>query len=99
MYYKMGGTSTYGIEQEDGSVIYNIYRDSVFHHSILHEFTQGRKVEILDEDSYYVTSIEDYYSEELYIEEDSVVRGLLRIDGILEWRIWDDKGFYTFTKF
>jgi len=94
----MGGSSTYGVEQEDGSVIYNIYKDSVFHHSILHEFTKGRTVVILDEDCYHVTSVEKYYSDELYIEEDSVVRGVLRLNGLLEWRMWGDEGFFTFTK-
>lgn len=94
----MGGTSTYGIEQADGSVIYNIYGDSVFHHSILHEFTKGRSVEILDEDSYYTSSVEEYYNDQRYIDEDSVVRGVLRLDGILMWRLWDDKGFYSFIK-
>jgi len=95
----MGGTSTYGIEREDGSIVYNIYRDSVFHHSILHEFTQGRSVDILDEDSYYATSIQEYFNDERYIDEDSVVRGVLRLDGTLEWRLWDDKGFFSFTKY
>ena len=94
----MGGSSTYGIEQTDGSVIYNIYRDTVFHDSILYEFQKGRSVEILDEDSYYASSVEEYYNDQRYIDEDSVVRGLLRLDGILEWRLWGDKGFFTFTK-
>ena len=94
----MGGSSTYGIEQENGSVIYNIYRDTVFHDSILHEFTNGRSVEILVEDFHHATSIQDYYNEDRYIDEDSVVRGLLRLDGILEWRQYGDKGFYSFTK-
>ena len=94
----MGGSSTYGVEQEDGSVIYNIYGDSVFHHSILHEFTKGRTVDILVEDFHYATSVEEYYNEDLYVEEDSVVRGVLRINGILEWKMWGDKGFFTFTK-
>ena len=68
----MGGTSTYGIEQEDGSVIYNICRDSEFDNFILSEFMKGRRVDIRKEDFYHVTSIQDYYSEELYEYEDSV---------------------------
>jgi len=94
----MGGTSTYGIEQEDGSVIYNLYRDSVFHDSILHEFTQGRSLEILVEDFHHATSIADYYSEERFIEEDSVVRGVLRLNGILEYRYWGDTGIFSYKK-
>jgi hypothetical protein len=95
----MGGTSTYGIELEDGSVVYNIYRDTVFHESILHEFTQGRSVDVLVEDSYTATSIEEYYSEERFADEDSIVRGLLRFDGTLEYRLWGDKyGIFTYKK-
>jgi hypothetical protein len=94
----MGGSSTYGVEQEDGSVIYNIYGDTIFHDFILHEFTKGRSVEILVEDFHHATSIEEYYNEERYIDEDSVVRGLLRLNGLLEWRMWGDEGFFTFTK-
>jgi len=94
----MGGSSTYGVEQEDGSVIYNIYRDTIFHDSILHEFQKGRTVVILDEDCYHATSLEKYYSETLFEQEDSVVRGVLRMNDILEWKMWGDKGFFTFTR-
>jgi hypothetical protein len=94
----MGGSSTFGIEQADGSVIYNIYGSSIFHHSILHEYTKGRTVEILDDDCYHATSVADYYSEARFEEEDSVVRGLQRLDGTLEWRQWGDQGVYNFTK-
>jgi len=94
----MGGTSTYGVEQEDGSVIYNMYGDSIFHESILHDFTKGRTAVILDEDCYHATSLEEYYNEERYVDEDSVVRGLLRLNGILEWRMWGVKGLFTFTR-
>ena len=94
----MGGSSTYGIEQADGSVIYNIYRDNVFHDSILYEFQKGRSVEVYYDEYFVATSVEDYYIEARYNEEDSVVRGLLRLDGILEWRLWGDKGFFSFTK-
>jgi hypothetical protein len=94
----MGGSSTYGVEQEDGSVIYNIYRDTVFHDSILYEFTKGRSVDILVEDFHYATSVEKYYNETLFEDEDSVVRGVLRMNGLLEWRMWGDKGFFRFIK-
>ena len=93
---RMGGSSTFGVEQEDGSVIYNIYGDSVFHESILHEYTMGRTVEIIDEDSYHATSIEDYYSEEHFEHDDSKVRGLQRLDGTIEYRYWGDKGIFTY---
>ena len=94
----MGGSSTYGVEQEDGSVIYNIYGDSIFHHSILHEFQNGRAVEILVEDFHHATSVADYYSEARFTEEDSVVRGVLRMNGILEYRYWGDTGTFTYKK-
>ena len=94
----MGGTSTYGIEQEDGSVIYNICRDSEFDNFILSEFMKGRRVDIRKEDFYHVTSIQDYYSEELYEYEDSVIRGVLRLNGVLEYRYWGDRGVFTYTR-
>jgi hypothetical protein len=95
----MGGSSTYGVEQEDGSVIYNIYRDTIFHDSILYEFTKGRTVDIINEDFHHATSVAEYYNEDRYIDEDSVVRGVLRLNGLLEWRMWGDEGFFTFTKY
>lgn len=94
----MGGSSAFGIEQADGSVVYNLYGDSIFHHSILPEYTKGRTVEILDEDCYYATSVADYYSEARFEEEDSKVRALQRFDGTIEWRHWGDQGVYNFTK-
>jgi hypothetical protein len=95
----MGGTSTYGIEKIDGSVVYNIYGNSIFHHSILYEFQKGRTVEVYYDEYYVASSIEDYYSEKRYCEEDSKVRGLLRIDGTLEYRMWGDiDGIFTYKK-
>uniref|UniRef100_A0A6C0D733 Uncharacterized protein n=1 Tax=viral metagenome TaxID=1070528 RepID=A0A6C0D733_9ZZZZ len=94
----MGRTSTYGIEQPDGSILYNIYRDTVFHDSILHEFQKSRSVEIIHEESYHATSIEDYYSQARFEEEDSVVRGLLRLDGVLMWHCLGDDGFFSYTQ-
>ena len=95
----MGGSSTYGIEQADGSVVYNIYRDTIFHVSILHEFQKGRSVEVYYDEYSVASSVADYYSKVRYDEEDSVVRGLLRLDGILEWRQYGDKGFFSFTQY
>ena len=93
---RIGNSSTFGLEQEDGSVIYNIYREGVFHKSILYEYMKNRTVEIIKEDSYHATSIEDYYSQARYEEEDSVVRGLERLNGTLEYCYWGDKGVYTY---
>jgi len=95
---KMGGSSAFGIEQEDGSVVYNLYGDSIFHHSILPEYTKGRTVEILDEDCYYATSVADYYSEERFEEEDSKVRALQRLDGTIQYQYWGDDGFFTYMR-
>ena len=94
----MGGTSTYGVEQSDGSVIYNIHRDTIFHDNILHQFKNGNKIILMNDDIYYATSIQDYYSETRFNEEDSVVRGLLRLNDILEWRHWGDDGCFTYTR-
>jgi hypothetical protein len=70
----MGGSSTYGIEQPNGSVLYNVYGDSIFHESIIDEFEKGRNVEVMVESVISASSIEDYYSEKRYEEEDSKVR-------------------------
>ena len=94
----MGGSSTFGVEQEDGSVIYNVYGDSVFNESILHEYTMGRTVDILVEDFHHATSVEDYYSEERFEEEDSKVRGLQRLDGTIEWRSWGIDGVFIYKR-
>jgi hypothetical protein len=92
----MGGTSTYGIEQPNGSVLYNVYRENVFLDSILYEFRKGRSMELYDH-SRIASSIEDYYNEERFKDEDSVVRGLLQTNGILEWRYVGEKGSFAFT--
>ena len=94
----MGGTSTYGIQQEDGSVIYNIYGDTVFKATIITAITQGATVEIRNDGIQHATSIEDYFSEEHYEEEDSVIRGVMRLDGVLEYRYWGVKGFFTYSQ-
>ena len=93
---RIGNSSTFGIEQEDGSVIYNIYGDIIFHQSILYEYTYGRTVDIIEENSYHATSIEDYYSQARFEQEDSVVRGLERLNGTLEYCYGGDKGVYTY---
>jgi hypothetical protein len=93
----MGGSSTYGIEQPNGYVLYNIYRDSVFIESIVYEFSKGRTLQLYDLESIETAqSIKDYYSEKRYEEEDSVVRGVLRLDGVLEWRLWGEKGVFKY---
>jgi hypothetical protein len=94
----MGGSSTYGIEQSNGSVIYNVYTDTVFHDSILYQFRNGKIEDIYYDEYCIATSVEDYYSEARFEGEDSVVRGLLRLNGLLEWRHWGDEGHFTYTK-
>jgi len=95
---KMGGTSTYGVEQSDGSVIYNINGDCFFHDYILDDFKNGKTVDIYYDEYFIATSIEEYYSEKRFEEEDSVVRGILRMNGLLEWRHWGDEGYFTYIK-
>ena len=94
----MGGSSTYGVEQSDGSVIYNVYKDTIFHDSILEDFRNGKTVDIYYDEYFIARSVEEYYSETRFEEEDSVVRGLLRLNGLLEWRHWGDEGHFTYTQ-
>jgi len=112
----MGRTSTYGIEQPNGFVLYNVYAENIFLDSILYEFRKGRSMVLYDhsgamlqkvlletkslndlEDIRIASSIEDYYNEERFKDEDSVVRGLLQNNGILEWRYVGEKGSFAFT--
>jgi hypothetical protein len=94
----MGGSSTYGIEQIDGSIIYNIYRDTFFHDVILNNFMNGLVKEVLGEDLHYVKSIVDYYNEEKFEEEDSKVRAVLRVNGVLEYRFWGDENIFVYVR-
>jgi hypothetical protein len=90
--------NTYGIEQADGSINYNVYPDNFFTNAILNQFIMGRKLKIYVP-SYLATSIEDYYSDEKYKTEESKIRGVLRKDGILEYRYYGDKkGIFTYTR-
>jgi phosphatidylserine/phosphatidylglycerophosphate/cardiolipin synthase-like enzyme len=90
--------NTYGIEQVDGSIKYNVYPDKVFTDAILNQFIMGKRVKIYDP-SYIATSIEDYYSDERYKTDESKIRGFLRKDGILEYRYYGDKnGIFTYMR-
>lgn len=93
----MGGSSTYGIEQPNGEIHYNTYYDTVFLDSIQYEIQKGRTVE-LQEPYVIAKNREDYYSEERNQNEDSVVRGILCLDGSLEWRHWGCIGVYKWFR-
>lgn len=93
----MNNTSTYGIEQPNGSVLYNIYSESVFHNNILYEFRMGRTVPIYEPEHIKAAqSIDDYFNESRFLNESSNVRGVLKRDGTIEYRYLGDKGVFIF---
>lgn len=93
----MNNTSTYGIEQPNGSVLYSIYRESVFHNDILYKFRLGQTVSIYEADHIKAAeSIKDYFNEWRFTTESSNVRGVLKLDGTIEYRYLGDTGVYVF---
>lgn len=94
----MGGSSTYGYETHDGCIHYCVYRDYVLLEDILSEFKNNNIYQINYNDGPLITtySIEDYFSEELYKEEDTKVRGVYRFDGTFVYRFWGDKGYFIY---
>jgi len=95
----MGGSSTFGYETKDGSICYCVYNDYVFHEQILPVFTSGKKYEFSADEMnelIHATSIDDYFSESRFEEEDSKVRAVYRLDGTVLYRYWGDKGKYVF---
>ena len=96
----MGGSSTFGIEMNDGTIQYCVYGDYALLETILPVFQQGKVFDILESGEELITadSMEDYFSETRYEEEDSKVRGVYRADGTLMYKYWGDKGHFVYHK-
>ena len=94
----MGGSSTYGYETHDGKVHYCVYSDYVLLENILSVFQNNKVYKIQDSDGKLITanSLEDYFSEERYEEEDSKVRGVYKMDGTFIYRFWGKKGHFVY---
>lgn len=94
----MGGSSTYGYETHDGKIHYCVYKDYVLLEEILSVFQKGNVYQIQDTDGELITanSLEDYFSETRCEEEDSVVRGVYRIDGTFMYKFWGEKGHFVY---
>jgi len=93
----MGGSSTFGFEMNNGSVCYVIFNDYYLLDIILPVFQKGKVYEFSDEmmkETIIAHSVEDYFSEKNYHDEDSKVRGLYKLDGTFIYKFWDDKGHY-----
>ena len=95
----MGGSSTYGYETLDGKIHYCIYSDYMLLDYIISVFQKGRVYQIQDDDGeiFVANSIQDYFSEKRYEEEDSKVRGVYRLNGTVMYKYWGDNGSYTYT--
>ena len=96
----MGGSSTFGIEMNDGTIQYCVYGDYALLETILPVFQQGKVYEIEENDGELIVahSLEDYFSEMRYEEEDSKVRGVYKLDGTIMYKCWGDKGYFVYHK-
>ena len=96
----MGGSSTFGYETSDGKIHYCVYADYVLLETILPLFQNGKVYNIMESDATLIIadSMEDYFSETRYEEEDSKVRGVYRADGTIMYKFWGDKGHFVYHK-
>ena len=95
----MGGSSTYGYETADGKIRYCVYADYYLLETILPVFQNGKVYRIQESDGELITadSMEDYFSETRYEEEDSKVRGIYKLDGTFMYKFYGDKGTFTYS--
>jgi hypothetical protein len=91
----MGGSSTFGYELVNGKIHYCIYQDYALLEHILPAIQNGNIYPIREELN-IAKSIEDYFSEKRYKEEDSKVRGVYKIDGTFMYKFWGDKGYFVY---
>ena len=91
----MGGSSTFGYETVNGKIHNYIYADYVLLDTILPVFQNGNVYPIREEIN-IAYSIEDYFSERRYEEEDSKVRGVYKMDGTFMYKFWGDKGYFVY---
>jgi len=91
----MGGSSTFGYETVNGKIHYCIYQDYALLENILPVIQNGDMYPIREQLN-IAYSIEDYFSEKRYEEEDSKVRGIYKMDGTLMYKFWGDKGYFVY---
>lgn len=91
----MGGSSTFGYETADGKIHYCIYADCALLDTILPVFQEGNVYEIREE-LIVADSMEDYFSEIRYEEEDSKIRGVYKMNGTFMYKFWGDKGHFVY---
>lgn len=84
----MGGCSTIGYENPDGSVSYRYVSDAG--PGDLEGLCLGERIDYATD--IIAESVEDYFSEMRYEEEDSACRLLIRLDGTGICRLWGAKG-------
>ena len=82
----MGGCSTIGYENHNGSVSYTCVSDAG--PADLEEYCLNVRIET----DLMARSINEYFSEESYENEDSVCRLLIRLDGTGICRWWGARG-------
>ena len=96
----MGGSSTYGYETADGKIRYCVYADYYLLDVVLPVFQNGKVYRIQESDGEIIVadSLEDYFSETRYEEEDSKVRGVYKLDGTIMYKFWGDTGYFVYHK-
>ena len=82
----MGGCSTIGYENQNGSVSYTCVSDAGPYDLENYCLNNRIKTDIT------VSSINEYFSEELFNDEDSACRLLIRLDGTGVCRRWGCRG-------
>jgi len=91
----MGGTSTIGYENADGSVDYWIANDYVVERDLVHRPADFR---YLKGDSCMRTeTISEYFSEDLFEQEDSVARAVYMLNGDIRVQRWGEPFYKVIT--
>jgi len=77
--YKMGGSTAFGYEQENGSIHYCLTNEDVL--DMFMEDIYARRTPCSAAKHYIIKSLDEYFSEETFIKDDSVWRILYMLDG------------------
>jgi len=86
----MGGSVAIGVLSWDGSVqYYLVFGGGLSPHDVIRDaiITHNAKCHIKCD------SVEDYFNEERFIEEDSAVRYLMIKDDLMQYRYWSNEEY------
>ena len=92
----MGGQTTFGYEQEDGTVLYGVTFPALMFDEMRDAILQRRAIYLVSFET-CASSIEDYFSGERSCEEDTAWRVLYMLDGTTQCRSPCMPGILRFT--